>query len=179
MRAWRSSRDRVADASSRRPAATPSRRRCRHTRTLVNVSLPYAVHRNAGFSFLIFFVRRTRTIGPALTSRGRANLPIPSHYSYIRRAAAPSVIAFHSYIGRAIRAAFTSRCDFVISCVAQPSHLIESLLSVETSHYRAVRRGLSRTPAPLPCSLALFFVSLSVGLAASLEICSPLLLATL
>ena len=61
----------------------------------------------------------------------------------------------------AIRVAFTSRCNFIVSCVAQPSLLIESrylVLKLCIICYRAVRRGLDRTPAPRPCLCLLFFL---------------------
>ena len=58
-----------------------------------------------------------------------------------------------------------SRCVNQL-CVAQPSPL--NRISSLSDMCRAVRSGLNRTPAPLPCSLALLFIFLSVGPAASL-----------
>ena len=98
------------------------------------------------FVRFIFFVSRTRTTVLVLfTSRGRANLRIPvALFSCSSRGRALCYRVSFLYVRRAIRASFTSRCDSIISCVAQPSHLIESLLSVKTSHNLLSRRA-SRT----------------------------------
>ena len=96
---------------------------------------------------------------------------VPSHYSCVRRAAAPSVFAFHSYV---FVERFTPHLRRVATrslCVARPVRLIKSCFLVTILHIilcRAVRRGLKRTPAPRTCFLTFFFVFLSVGLAASL-----------
>ena len=81
VRAWRSSRERVTDASSRRLAATPPRRRSRHIHAphyyVIRTSYAVMLH----FILFIFFVRRTRitvhVLHVAFTSRGRANRRIP------------------------------------------------------------------------------------------------------
>ena len=129
--------------------------------------------------FNSFFVRRTRTTVSVLFTSlslcvaGR-NFAFPSHYLHIRRAAAPSVIAFYSYVFAERFLPHLRRVATISLCVAQPSRLIESrylVFKLRIICYRAVRRGLDRTPAPRQSTLPFFFIFLSVliaGPAASL-----------
>ena len=121
VRAWRSSRERVADASSRRLAVTPPRRRSRRTCTALIFLNPYFVHRYFVFRFLHFSVYAVLVLLYLYSLRVAARIfAFLSHYSCIRRAAAPSVIAFHFrvFAERSLRIYVALRlCQF---CVAQP-----------------------------------------------------------
>ena len=121
------SASRTRHSSSRRHAATPSRRRCRHTRTLVYDSLPYAVHCKAVFSLFIFFEHRyfvfcffrlflyaVFVLLYLYSLRVAARFfAFPSHCSRTRRVAAPSTIALNSV--------FVVRCTSHLRRVAIPS----------------------------------------------------------
>ena len=111
------------------------------------------------FVWFIFFVLRTSTtvLLTFFSLRVVARIfAFPSHDLHIRRAAEPSVIAFHSYVF-AERFAPHLRRVATLSALRRSAFALNqiSLLSYPTLHYlllRAVRRGLNRSPAPRPCS---------------------------
>ena len=148
----------------RRFAAAPPRRRSRCTRASLIILHMYPVRCNDGVNFFIFFVRRTHTTVPVLTSlslRLAARIfAYLSHYFFVRRAAAPSVITFVSvFLSNSRRIYVPLRYYQPVRRSVVALNKI-SLLSVKTLHFlhRALRRGLFRIPAPRPCSLALPFI---------------------
>ena len=105
VRACRSSRECVADASSRHLAVSPPRLLAVAAATYTHPIITLLVLRTllCRVSFFIFFVRYTRTtvlvLYASLSLRVAARIfAFLSHYFCVRRAAAPSVIEFHHYV---------------------------------------------------------------------------------
>ena len=119
-------------------------------------------------SYFLYDVLALMYLYSFITSRGRANLRIPvALFTYSSRGRALCYLVsvlfaerFAPHLRRAATLSAVRRLAFALNQI--------SLLSVEIPNYRAVPRGLDRIPASLPCSLALFFIFLFVGPAASL-----------
>ena len=99
----------------------------------------FLVRRNPAFYFFIFYCTSysnycTCISHFAFTSRSRANRRISvALFTYSSRGRAICYCVPFLHV-RCVRAAFTSRCDSVSLCVAQPSHLIESRYLVIKLH---------------------------------------------
>ena len=183
VRAWRSSRERIADASSRHLAVSQSRRLAvvvviHAPSFMILYRTPYIV-----MPFYISHFLRTTYSYYSTCTMHRFYVAWPRESSHSRRiiqrirpAAAPSVLSFIPMCCRSIRVAFTSRCDLIIM-----RRSTSALIQLRIIFHRAVCRGFDRTPAPRPCALS---VILSTSFprvdspAASLEILFVLLLAT-
>ena len=165
MRAWRSSRERVADASSRHFAAPPSRLLVVATTThaSLNFELTSTLHLLSSRSPLF------SSCTPYLYTVLMYHFAWPGESSLSRR-------NIHIFVARPrpLLSRFIPMCSlsdsrriYVALRLYQPVRRSAfalnriSLLSDETPHYlllRVVRRGLDCTPALRPCLLALFFI---------------------
>ena len=186
MRPWRSSRERVADASCRHLAVSPPRLLAVAAAThapslLILYRTPYIVMPFFHFSFPSYAVHLLLYL---------YSLCVATRIFAFRRiihilvVAAPSVIAFNSCLFTERFAPHLRRVATISLCVAQPSHLIKiSLRSVETLHYLVAPcvAGLNASPRRGRVVSADFHFCSDRQPGSCiplLGICSPLLLAT-
>ena len=172
MRAWRSSRERVADASSRHLAVSPPRLLAVAATTHTSFSVTLLVlrtplccvlfHSVFLYDVLVLLYMYSTSLSLRVAARIFA---FQSHYSCVRRAAAPSVITFVSVFAERF-APHLCRVALISCASLSLRHLIESrylVLKLCIIRYRAVRRGLDRTPASRPCLLALIFIAVLIA----------------
>ena len=171
--AWRSSRERVADALSRHLAVSPPR-------LLAVVAATHA-------PWLMMLYRTRYIVMPFFHFLFSLYAVHVLLYLYSLCVAA-RIFAFRRiiHILDAWPRPLLSRCVLVFAELFAPHlRLVAILLAVRRSafalnqisllsgltlriYYRVVRRGFDRTPTPQPCSLAFLFIFCLAGLAASL-----------